>query len=419
MKKNWRNSPYLFAITALLFLTNCSSGDQHAAKEAGQYTCSMHPQIVQDKPGACPICGMDLVHIARPGEEVKITKELSYLLKPANAVVVASIKTISPVLRTMEVKIKANGTITHDTRKIATISSRFGGRIEKLYIKYKLQPVHKGEKILEIYSPELVNAQRELLYLLEKDRGNDAMIRASIEKLQLLGLTENQVDQMVSSNKESYSFTVYSPVSGYIMEHSESEREGSPQMPANPDEFMNESSGLRIREGMYVTRGESIFTVVSHSDLWAEFDLYPKDAPRVKINDAVTITVGNSAKERVESKINFIQPFFKSGENLTKVRTYLSNPHHHYHTGQLVSAIFTTLSENSMWIPKNARLNLGTQEIAFIKRYGVFRPVVISTGRQSGDWIEVLNGVERRDSIAYNAQFMIDSESFVKVNHGN
>ncbi len=383
MKRNWKNKAYHALVVAML-LASCSRSE-HTANETEQYTCSMHPQVIQDKPGTCPICGMDLVRKTRQGEEAKITKELSYLLKPVKPVVTASIKTVFPVRKAMEVAIKARGTITHDTRKIATISARFGGRIEKLYIKYKLQPIHKGQKILEIYSPELVTAQRELLYLLDKDAGNDEMIRASIEKLQLLGLTARQVDQMVSSNKELYSFAVYSPVEGYIMEHSESGSDASR-------------------------------TVVSHSDLWAEFDLYPKDSPYVKLNDSVTITVDNSTEEGMEAKVSFIQPFIKNGENLTKVRVYLSNPLHHYHAGQLVSATFITTSENSMWIPANARLDLGTRDIAFIKRYAVFRPGAISIGRQSGNWIEVLDGLKPQDSIAYNAQFMVDSESFIKVN---
>jgi len=314
--------------------------------------------------------------------------------------------------------INAKGTITHDTRKIATISARFGGRIEKLYIKYKLQPIQKGQRILEIYSPELVAAQRELLYLLEKDSDNNEMIRASREKLRLLGLTENQVDQIVSSKKESYSFAVYSPVDGYIMEHSESES-NQPEMTENANQAMGQSSGLKTREGMYVTTGEVIFTVVSHADLWAEFDLYPNDAPYVKTGDPITISVDGSPKEDMESKVSFIQPFIRNGENLTKVRVYLSNPHHHYHAGQLVSATFIVSAGKSLWIPTKASLDLGTQKVAFIKRYGVFRPKVISIGRMTTDWTEVIEGLEPRDSVAYNAQFLTDSEGFIKVNQKN
>src|SRR5258706_3948537 len=151
----------------LLVAINCSQNKKQA--QAKTYTCPMHPTVVQDKPGTCPVCGMDLVKKGKSGEEVKITTELNYLLKPTNAMVISSIKVITAVQMTMNFKMEAKGTVAHDTRKIATLSSRYNGRIEKLYVKYNLQPIYKGQKILEIYSPELITAQRELLYLLEKD----------------------------------------------------------------------------------------------------------------------------------------------------------------------------------------------------------------------------------------------------------
>ena len=97
------------------------------------------------------------------------------------------------------------------------------------------------------------------------------------------------------------------------------------------------------------------------------------------------------------------------------MRVYLANPDDRYHVGQLVTASFGKSSDSSMWIPSSARLDLGTREIAFIKRRGVFRPKEIVSGRQSGEWIEVSKGLEAGDSVAYNAQFMVDSEGFIKV----
>ncbi len=129
MKGNWRNKAYPAFIVAMMLLLSCNRGDKHTAHEGDQYTCSMHPQVVRDKPGTCPICGMELVRKTQAGEEVKISKGLSYLLKPTNSVVIASIRTVFPIRKPMEVRIEARGTITHDTRKIATISARFGGRI--------------------------------------------------------------------------------------------------------------------------------------------------------------------------------------------------------------------------------------------------------------------------------------------------
>src|SRR5260221_13097153 len=179
MKRNWKNKAYHALVVVATLLTSCSRSE-HTANESEQYSCSMHPQVIQDKPGTCPICGMDIVRKTRQGEEVKITKELSYLLKPVNSVVTASIKTVFPVRKAMEVAIKARGMITHDTRKIATISARFGGRVKKLNIKYKQQPIHKGQNILENYSPELATPHRELLSLLEKDAANVEINRPSI-----------------------------------------------------------------------------------------------------------------------------------------------------------------------------------------------------------------------------------------------
>ena len=103
------------------------------------------------------------------------------------------------------------------------------------------------------------------------------------------------------------------------MEHSASDL-NTPDRSANSEQSVDQSFGLKIREGMYVTTGESLFSVVSHSDLWAEFDLHQQDVPYIKLNDPVTVTVDNSSNESMESTVNFIQPFIKDGQNLTKVR---------------------------------------------------------------------------------------------------
>jgi membrane fusion protein, copper/silver efflux system len=335
---------------------------------------------------------------ANQPKEVKITTELNYLLKPANAAITSSIKIVLPVAKVLDLEVKANGVITYDTRRSTSIPVRFGGRIEKLLIKYNFQPVSKGQKILEIYSPELRNAQRDLLYLLKTDKENKELINGAKQKLQLLGISDSQLAELLSTGKESNSFSVYSPVDGYVVEEVASQ-------------LTNE---LATREGMYVNAGQSIFRVVNTDQVWAEFDVYQRDAASIKANHPVRLTFDN-ATEEMEAKVNFIQPFFKSGESFVKVRCYLSNPGNKFSIGQLVTVSFSTPSGNSLWIPRSARLDLGAREIAFIKRRGVFRPRAIVTAQQSRDWIEIVSGLESTDSVAYNAQFMVDSESFIKV----
>ena len=419
----------LTSMLLLLLVFACTQNKDHASHN--QYTCPMHPTVIQDKPGSCPVCGMELVKKRQPGEEVKITAELNYLLKPTNAMVTSSIKTISPVQKSMNVETKSNGIIKYDTRRFTSIPIRFGGRIEKLSVKYNFQPIRKEQKILEIYSPELLTAQRDLLYLLKSNEDNLQLIEGAKEKLRLLGVSNSQIDQLVSTGKELYSFSVYSPVDGYIVEERTLDASASSLSQQSPNTSMaggmasgspstvqqtsTPSSGneLLTREGMYVNTGQIIFKVVNTEYVWAEFDVYQRDAAFIKVNDHVQITLDNAAA--VEAKVNFVQPFFKGGESFTKVRVYLSNAGKKFRIGQLVMASFTSPSKGSMWIPVSAKLDLGTKKIAFTKRRGVFRPIVIVTARQSGEWVEVLDGLKVSDSLAYNAQFMVDSESFIKV----
>src|SRR5687767_3284996 len=185
MKKNLKNNSIILAIVALLTLASCGAGGNHV-EHADTYTCPMHPTVVSDRPSTCPVCGMDLVRKARSGEEVEITEDLAKVLKSPNEIVIASIKTIKAEYKSVPSSVEAQGLVTYDTRNIFTIPSRVGGRLEKIYLKYEFQPVSKGQKIAEIYSPELITAQRELLFLVENDAENKSLLDGAKNKLGLL-----------------------------------------------------------------------------------------------------------------------------------------------------------------------------------------------------------------------------------------
>jgi multidrug efflux pump subunit AcrA (membrane-fusion protein) len=360
---------------------------------AAQYTCPMHPEIVQEKPGTCPICFMDLVQKNREGVEIEMTSELNYLLKPTNATVMSSIKTITPKLDTMMMSTQFNGVITYDTRNAVTISSRIAGRVEKLFVKYKLQQIHRGQKILEIYSPELVAAQRDLIYLLQSDAENSQMINSAKEKLRLLGASEQQIVQVVSSKKEMNSFPVFSSADGFVT------------IGENEEE-------LPVREGMYLNAGQSIVNIINAQQVWAEFDVPQNDASQLKVNSAIELKFDQ--EDAISARVNFVQPFFKAEAPFAKVRVYLNNPQSKYKIGQLVTGE-TKQQRKALWIPASARIDLGNKEIVFVKDEGIFRPRLIVTVKTPGDKLEVIEGVTESDSIAYDAHFMIDSESFVKI----
>jgi len=442
MRKNLKSSIYLlFPIFFLLVFAGCKQEEKKTtthSHEEEEYTCPMHPQIVQDEPGSCPICGMDLVKKGNHSS-AEVSEELNYVLKPTNTSTVSSIATVQLEEKSRQIKTISNGIVTYDTRQAFSIPIRFSGRIEKLFVTYNFQPVEKGQKILEIYSPDIVTAQRELLYLQESDPGNTSLMESAKEKLRLLGVTDKQIQQLNKTGRENYSLSIYSPYSGYMIEESALGNSANLSQPAMST---STSSGggmggdgmglgstastsisgpanqteIQLREGMYLNAGQTAFRVINTDKVWAEFNIYQQDASNIKVNQPIEISFNDPGIDKIEAKVNFVQPFFEAGENFTKVRVYLSNPKGKYKVGQLATGTIVSESKNGKWIPSSAVLDLGTKTIAFVKKGNEFQPVAITTGQRSEDLIEVREGLSVGDKIAYNAQFMIDSESFIRIN---
>lgn len=425
-------------VLLVILLSACKNTDEEKQTHVhDEYTCPMHPQVIQDKPGTCPICGMDLVKKSNRGNEMTITKDLKDLIKPTNTSVVAKIQTTHPERKTLVVDAMASGIINYDTRKTYSIPVRFGGRIEKLFLKYNYQPVKKGQVIMEVYSPELLTAQRELLYVFNQQKEDTQLLDASKQKLLLLGLTKEQIEKVIAEGKETFAFPVLSPYTGYIVESTASP-EVQPSSLAQPTSMggggmgkktsgmqtstaMGTSSStsllgqqISIREGMYVTTGQSLFKVVDGTRLWAELYFSANEAKQIRKGDLMELHVKGS-DEVIQSRIDFIQPFFSEGKQFLQVRSYLSDKNNILRVGQLVTARLNQPGSQSLWIPKIAVLDLGVQQIVFIKDKGTLTPFRIKTGSESSGWIEVMEGLSESSEIAANAQYLVDSESFIKV----
>lgn len=428
----------LSIVLFVILLSACkNNNEENQAHVHDEYTCPMHPQVIQDKPGTCPICGMDLVKKSNRGNEMTITKDLKDLIKPTNTSVVAKIQTTHPERKTLVVDAMASGIINYDTRKTYSIPVRFGGRIEKLFLKYNYQPVKKGQVIMEVYSPELLTAQRELLYVFNQQKEDTQLLDASKQKLLLLGLTKEQIEKVIAEGKETFAFPVLSPYTGYIIESTASP-EVQPSSLAQPTSMGGggmgkKTSGMQpstamgtssqtsstgqqisIREGMYVTTGQSLFKVVDGARLWAELYFSANEAKQIRKGDLMELHVKGS-DEVIQSRIDFIQPFFSEGKQFLQVRSYLSDKNNILRVGQLVTARLNQPGVQSFWIPKIAVLDLGVQQIVFVKDQGTFTPFRIKTGSVSNGWIEIIEGLSESSEIAANAQYMVDSESFIKV----
>lgn len=414
----------LFALLAMV--AGCNTNDTAHAHDT--YTCPMHPTVISDKPGTCPVCGMDLVRKARPGEEVKITEDLSKLLKSPNQVVVASIETIKGDYKSVPVSVQAQGVVTYDTRNIYTIPARVGGRLENVALKYAFQEVSKGQKVAEIYSPELITAQREFLFLLENDPENQSLIRGSRRKLEFLGMSAHQIEELERRKEASNTIRVYSPYAGYLISGQQTPPTSSATAvtPSAAGDGMSDGMGASaptsqqmqaappgrlIREGDYVTAGQTLFTIVNNKALRIELDLPGAYSGSVKQGSEVELRYGDDHVET--ATVDFVQPFFGQGQDFLKIRVY-THETEGLHIGHLVNATVHLKATEALWVPKEAVLLLGVQKIVFIKDGGVLKPKEVTTGLSANGMIEIKEGLASADEIAADAQFLVDSESFIK-----
>jgi multidrug efflux pump subunit AcrA (membrane-fusion protein) len=431
MKKNLKSNFILFTIIALVTLASCGQGGEHA-EHADTYTCPMHPTVISDRPGTCPVCGMDLVRKARSGEDVEITEELAKLLKSPNQIIVASIKTIKGEFKSVPVSLEVQGVVTYDTRNIYTIPSRVSGRLERIFLKYAYQPVTKGQKIAEIYSPELITAQRELIFLLENDAENASLIEASKTKLELMGMTASQINTLIEKKLPTNTFSIFSTYSGYLINAQKSPptagampseagstADGMDEMggassnsPSAPVAQQSDVSGSILREGSYVSAGQTLFSIVNNEALRIELDIPAKQAGSIRQGEKLKLDFGNGSTE--QASVNFVQPFFNEGQEFLKLRVYTKKIQG-LHIGHLVTAKIQLSPSESLWVPRESVLDLGNNKVVFIKDRGVLKPKKIMTGVSSEGLIQVTSGLSSSDEIAANAQYLVDSESFIKT----
>lgn len=411
-------------LAMLVLVSSCTPG--HEAHN-DTYTCPMHPTVQSSKPGTCPVCGMDLVRKARPGEAISISKELADLIVSPNESVVASIKTIKGEYKTLETTVEAQGIVTYDTRKLYAVPARVGGRIEKSYVKHAFQEIRRGQRIMDVYSEAIVTAQRELLYLLQQDP-ESPLVESAKQKLYLAGLSHQQVDAVIRRKEPSYTFSILSPYQGYVLPSgavppiltvsSTSPGQGmggmtggaAPAM-ATPASGLPQDTGDLLREGNYVAAGQTLFTIVTPKALRVELDV----PQRYTLNkgDQITLDFGNGVQ--TAATIDFVQPFFSEGQDFTKVRVY-STHMKDLRIGQLVNATIKMESKEALWVPRQAVVDLGLSQVVFTKGQGVFTPRKVTTGTRTAEWVEIRSGLATSDEIAADAQFMVDSESFIQVN---
>jgi Cu(I)/Ag(I) efflux system membrane fusion protein len=448
---------FMFYIMLAIFLslTACGSKDETATpgpvenkqSEIKFWTCSMHPQIQQLGPGQCPICAMDLIPVKTdPGETGEAARELKLSKR---AIKLAEIQTVPVERKFVTAEIRLDGKIDYDESRLSYITAWVPGRIERLYVDYTGVRVKKGDHLVELYSPELITAQQELLLGLKMLQGKSGSLRKSSlknvestrEKLRLWGLNQQQIKKVERTGKVSDRTTIYSPISGIVIH----------------------KNGV---EGEYLKTGTRIYTIADLSQVWLKLDAYESDLVWIRYGQDIAFTVNAYPGDVFKGKITFIDPILNSETRTIKVRVNVQNQDGNLKPNMFVSAVvypkvaaggrvmdpvmankwicpmhpeivkdkknncdicgmplvtseslgYLSINdadiEASLVIPVTAPLITGKRAVVYVavpEKPGTFAGRDVVLGPRAGDYYLVKDGLQEGERVVTNGNFKIDS----------
>jgi len=351
--------------------------------------------------------------VTKPGKPADAAIGMNTVLQPVNSSVISTVNAILPKQKAVQTTIPAEGYLDFDTRTFNNIAARFSGRIEKLYIKYAFQEIHRGQRIFDIYSPDMVTAQQDLIYLNRNSAQETSLVNAARQKLLLLGMSAAQVDKVVKTGKPFTSLPVYSPYDGHVHDVAHSQMPGNTA--ARPEQNFTGNLPLLIKEGMYIEKGQAVFNVVNPHQLWAILKIDRSTVAGLKLNQPVKISLPDMPGKAINGKVDFIEPFLQDGDKSTSIRVYIHNMDHALKVNSLVKATIQTGEVSALWIPRTALMDLGETKIVWLKNGQLFKARQVSTGIINGNEVQITKGLAMTDSLAENAQYLTDSESFIKT----
>ena len=372
--------------------------EMHADRET--YICPMHPTVVSDKPGSCPICGMDLVV---KEADASSAQNGSVQIDPVtiqNIGVKTMVVEKQPLTRT----VRAVGRVDYDETRIMDVNSKVAGWVEKLYVDYTGQWVQKGQPLLALYSPELVAAQEEYLSALdyaesmrdgamrEAAQAAEDLLGAAKQRLLYWDISKGQIAELEKTRQVGRTMPILAPRSG-IVTHKD------------------------VLEGAHIGSGQHLYRIADLSVVWIYADVYEYEMPWVSKGQRAEVSLSYLPGEQFEGKVDYIFPFMNEKTRTVQVRMVFDNADGALKPDMYADVVIRPeVGREGVVIPAQAVIHSGTRRLVVMAHGdGRFEPREIHTGVETEDGYEVMNGLNPGDRIVTSAQFLIDSESNLKA----
>lgn len=388
--KNIISSNIFVLLVLILIIIGCNSKNEVNSSKAF-YTCSMDPQILENKPGKCPICKMELTKIEPRDENVNTLKFSESQLKLGNIKV--------DVLRKekMSEEITISAKVTEDETKSSTISARIMGRVDDLSFKTIGEFIQKGELIYQLYSEDLSATQKDLLVAKERmQKLKDNIIDykqiylSTKNKLLLWGLTEKQISEMEKKGEVPLFTSFYSQTEGYITE-------------------------IGIKEGDYLMQGQMIYKLNDLSTIWVEAQSFSTETETFKIGQEVKITFESMPEKTIRAKITFISPELSKNSQINSIRVQLNNEDNQFYPGMIATVTATVSQKYTLTLPLDAVLQEAKGSTVWIQNEaGTFENRMVETGMQNSKQIEILSGIAKGQKVVISGAYLINSEYRLK-----
>ncbi|MDU0461045.1 MAG: efflux RND transporter periplasmic adaptor subunit [Geobacteraceae bacterium] len=379
------------------------------------YTCSMHPFIIKDKPGTCPICGMELIKkidnapvdgAAQTPEQKQQADMLGHVSMSTVQQVMANVATIEAKNGTLNKEINAVGIVQYDQSRQAKVTAWIAGRIDKLNVDTVGAYVSTDKSVAEIYSPDLVATQQEYLLAVKSrdqlknspipsiSQNGAGLVSSAKQRLTLFGVKESQIAELEKSGKPNIRLPIYTPISGIVIEK-------------------------LVQQGQYVNVGDVLFNVADLSKVWVEIDVFENEVPYIRVGQQVEIRSAMEHGAAFNGRISFIYPFHDPKTHTVKARVEMPNHNYQLKPDMFVNAIIRVPLVKGIILPATAVIDTGKRQVVWIETStGMFEPRDVQVGERVEDKVQILSGIKAGDKVAVSGGYLIDSESQLKGSGG-